>query len=282
MSIYAKIRNFFHKKEKEVETQPSVNFIIKSLEEKGMQPEQIVQGAEYMIAEGVRKSRNRESFVEKAKEMTLSNAEPQSTGGMKKPDEDWLNRLYGIVEDISDENMQTLWARILAGEIKKPKSYSYRTLEVLRNISPDEAKRFVECTKYLCFKDQMLCNNDYGLNLQDQLMLTDAGLISAESLTNTVTVSAGGKVTFGLSRNHVMVVQNDLNEEKKIGFSIKKLTKVGMEVLNLISGDNYMETADYIAKKLKEKGLTSIRLHKVTEWKSETQVSYNSIPEKNY
>lgn len=282
MSIYSKIKNFFHKKEKEVEAQPSVNAIIKSLEEKGMQPEQIVQGAQFVITEGVRKSQNRESFVEKAKEMTLSNAERQSTEGMKKPDEDWLNRLYGIVEDISDENMQTLWARILAGEIKKPKSYSYRTLEVLRNIAPDEAKRFVECTKYLSFRDQMLCNDDYGLNLQDQLMLTDAGLISAESLTNTVTISAGGRVTFGLSRNHVMVVQNNLNEEKKIDFSIKKLTKVGMEVLNLISGDNYLETADYIAKKLKEKGLTSIRLHKVTEWKSETQVSYNSIPEKTY
>ena len=282
MRIYSKIRNFFHKKENEVDVQPSVNAIIKSLEKKGMKPEQIVQGAQFMIAEGTRKSRNRESFVEKAKEMTLSNDETQSNEGMKKPDDDWLNRLYGIVEDISDENMQTLWARILAGEIKKPNSYSYRTLEVLRNIAPDEAKRFVECTKYLCFRDQMLCADDYGLSLQDQLVLTDAGLISAESLTNTVTVPAGEKVTFGLSRNHVIVVQNDSNEEKKIDYSIKQLTKVGLEILNLINEDNYLETADYIAKKLKEKGLSSIRLHKVTEWKSETQVSYYSIPEKNY
>lgn len=282
MSFFSKIRNFFHKEKEEVNVQPSVNAIIKSLEKRGMQPEQIVQGAEYMIAEGIRKNRNRESFVEKAKEMTLSNVGMQSTEGMKKPDEDWLNRLYGIVEDISDENMQTLWAHILAGEVKKPGSYSYRTLEVLRNIAPDEAKRFVECTKYLCFKDKMLCTDDYGLNLQDQLMLTDAGLISAENLTNTVTVPAGGKITFGLSKNHVMVVQNDLNEEKIINYGIKQLTKVGLEVLNLISEGDYLETADYIAQKLKEKGLSSIKLHKVTEWKSDNQVSYYSTPEKNY
>ena len=282
MSFFTKILNFFHKEAKDAEMQPSVTAIINSLEKKGMQPEQIVQGAQYMIEEGARKNRNRESFVEKAKEMTLSDTNMQSTEGMKKPEDDWLNRLYGIVEDISDENMQTLWARILAGEIKKPNSYSYRTLEVLRNIAPDEAKRFVESTKYLCFKDKLLCSDDYGLSLQDQLVLADAGLISAESLTNTMTVSAGGRVPFRLGRNHVMVVQSELNLEKKIDFGIKQLTKVGLEVLNLISEDNYLETADYIAKKLKENGMSSVKLHKVIEWKSDTEVSYYSIPEKIY
>ncbi len=265
-----------------VDVQPSVNAIIKSLEKKGMQPEQIAKGAQYMIAEGARKTRNRESFAEKTKEFTLSMEDVQSAEGMKKPDEDWLNRVFGIVEDISDENMQTLWARIFAGEIKKPQSYSYRTLEVLKNISPDEAKKFVECTKYLCFRDKILCNDDYGLNLQDQLMLTDAGLISSESLTYTLTLKAGEIVTFGLNDSHVMVVKSDLNEDKKLDNSIKQLTKVGMEILNLISEDNYLGTADYMAKKLKEKGLSSINLHKVIEWRSDTMVSYYTAPEKVY
>jgi hypothetical protein len=33
-------------------------------------------------------------------------------------DEDWIVRFFNVVEDISDEMMQQLWGRILAGEVK--------------------------------------------------------------------------------------------------------------------------------------------------------------------
>ena len=55
-------------------------------------------------------------------------------------DKDWSKRFFNIVEDISDEEMQTVWGRILAGEIKSPKSYSMRTLELLKNLSKEEAE----------------------------------------------------------------------------------------------------------------------------------------------
>jgi len=57
---------------------------------------------------------------------------------------DWTTRFFNIVEDVSDEEMQTLWGRILAGEIKKPKSFSLRTLELLRNLTQEEARIFTE------------------------------------------------------------------------------------------------------------------------------------------
>ena len=57
-------------------------------------------------------------------------------------DEDWITRFFNIVEDISNEQMQNLWGRILSGEIKQPSTYFLRTLEILRNISPSEAEIF--------------------------------------------------------------------------------------------------------------------------------------------
>jgi hypothetical protein len=39
-------------------------------------------------------------------------------------DEDWTVRLFNIVEDAYDGQMQQLWDRILAGEVKTPNSYS--------------------------------------------------------------------------------------------------------------------------------------------------------------
>ena len=55
---------------------------------------------------------------------------------------DWMIRFFNSVEDISDESMQKIWGCILAGEIKRPNSYSYRTLEKLKNMTQQEAEHF--------------------------------------------------------------------------------------------------------------------------------------------
>ena len=47
---------------------------------------------------------------------------------------DWLIRYYEAVGNISDENMQDLWAKILAGEINSPSAYSLKTIDTLRNM----------------------------------------------------------------------------------------------------------------------------------------------------
>lgn len=57
---------------------------------------------------------------------------------------DWFIRYYEASGNISDKEMQILWAKILAGEIEEPSSYSLRTLDVLRNISKEEAERFIK------------------------------------------------------------------------------------------------------------------------------------------
>ena len=64
---------------------------------------------------------------------------------------DWATRFFDIAQDISDESMQNLWGRILAGEVKRPKSYSLRTLEALRNITREEAELFEQIAQYVLF-----------------------------------------------------------------------------------------------------------------------------------
>ena len=47
-------------------------------------------------------------------------------------DEDWLFRWRDAASVVSSEELQTLWGRVLAGEIKSPGSFSLRTLEFLK------------------------------------------------------------------------------------------------------------------------------------------------------
>jgi len=59
-----------------------------------------------------------------------------------EPDHDWTARFFNDVQDVSSEEMQTLWAKILAGEVQRPGSTSIRTLSILRNLDKETATLF--------------------------------------------------------------------------------------------------------------------------------------------
>ena len=68
--------------------------------------------------QNLRKQKNLESIVGKAyNELIDKKLETE-----EEVDEDWITRFFSTAEDISDEQVQTLWARILAGEVLKPRT----------------------------------------------------------------------------------------------------------------------------------------------------------------
>ena len=46
-----------------------------------------------------------------------------------EPDPDWTARFFDYAQDISSEDMQRIWAKILAGEVESPGRTSLRTLD---------------------------------------------------------------------------------------------------------------------------------------------------------
>lgn len=63
-------------------------------------------------------------------------------------DRDWLNQFINVSQDISSEQMQEVWGKILAREISNPGSFSLRSLEVLRVISKQEAETFRQMVQF--------------------------------------------------------------------------------------------------------------------------------------
>ena len=59
-----------------------------------------------------------------------------------EPDHDWTARFFSEVQDVSSEEMQLLWARVLAGQVERGGSTSVRTLQVLRNLDQATARLF--------------------------------------------------------------------------------------------------------------------------------------------
>ena len=84
---------------------------------------------------------------------------------------DWLMRFFDAVGNISDKDLQQLWAKVLAGEIAEPKTCSLRTLDMIRNMSSEEAEIFSHLCKYV-----MRSGNSYYID--------SIGFMSDEEGTN--------------------------------------------------------------------------------------------------
>lgn len=93
-----------------------------------------------------RRQRNIERII------ALAQAELPETASDRPVDEDWVAYFFTLSQDVGDEGMQTLWARILAREISCPGSYSLCTLDTVRTLRKEDAHLF---SRYCCYVWQM-------------------------------------------------------------------------------------------------------------------------------
>lgn len=89
--------------------------------------------------QATKKQANMESVVEKSAEELGDHEVPD-----EEPDHDWTARFFEYAQDISSDDMQTLWAKVLAGEVERPGATSLRTLSVLRNLDAATAHLFAQ------------------------------------------------------------------------------------------------------------------------------------------
>jgi uncharacterized repeat protein (TIGR03899 family) len=111
---------------------------------------------------------------------------PEQSVPNAKPDEDWTARFFDCAKIISSEQMQELWGRILAGEIKHPGSYSLKTLDAARSLTKKDAEWFERITSVafatgpedvfvLVLDDKWLAER--GIPDREILNLADLGLL---------------------------------------------------------------------------------------------------------
>lgn len=105
-------------------------------------PERVANRNEY---QEFRKQQNIESVCANAAEELAGDSQVPEN----KPEPEWIDHFFEIAEKISTEDLQYWWGKILAGEIKKPGSFSLRTLELLKNMSRQEAEIFVKLSRYI-------------------------------------------------------------------------------------------------------------------------------------
>lgn len=101
--------------------------------------EQLIERAsERVVHVETRRQRNIESISKKAFE------ELPDSASENPPEDDWMQEFFNLCQDVSDEKLQTLWARILAGEVSSSRKFSVRTMQLLKTLNAREASLFFD------------------------------------------------------------------------------------------------------------------------------------------
>lgn len=174
-------------------------------------------------------------------------------------DEDWRTRFFNKAQDVSYEDMQEIWGKILAEEVTQPGKISFRTLDVISNLSKKEASLFkVACR--LAFSNGAILKFDtknsfdsFGLNYTNLLVLRSAGLIyDSDSLNVTfpnIHGINGAILIFGKTK---LLCQKENAIDYK--FNQVKFTPSGKELMNTLDSDKNDEYLNKFIEEQKKKG----------------------------
>jgi hypothetical protein len=216
------------------------------------------------LEEEGKKQENIESITSKA----LPNVDESSTP--EKIENDWLTNFFDKCRLISDEEMQNLWARVLAGEANKPGKFSKRTLSVLSSLDKSDATLFQRLCPFTWVVDDVLFPaiyeedktfyDDFGIMFSSIKHLTEIGLVS-----HTDSSSFALKKFFSLNKLERNVDASYYDSRFSIKFRWAKnnemnlgnvlFSKVGVDLAQLCDSQPVPRCKEFVIKKWKTFGL---------------------------
>ena len=224
-------------------------------------------------AQSIRKQNNLETVVLHASNELNDDSEVSD----EPVDDYWATRFFDMASDISGEDMQIIWGKILAGEIKCPNSYSIRTLELLRSLTTQEIQALKETLPYI-----IVMNSDYfiisvedilkkyNINFNRISMLIESNFLSPITLVVEKIHLKGGVDTVQklFNKNYVICMNCEGEDDRKFDLPIYSLTFSGKELVKLLQpeGDKqYMlDVVNYLRNKVNPP--IKVTMHEIKEW----------------
>ena len=163
-----------------------------------------------------------------------------------EPDPDWTARFFNCAQDVSLEDMQKIWAKILAGEVERPGKTSLRAMDTLRNMTRKDAELFEKIASFVIGSEFIFYDDIYTytqhyefIDFDNILHLTDCGLINAQSLKREI--SRENDFVFKYLDNALMITRNDNVIKIMLYIPCFKLTATGKELLSVVQHTNIVQ-----------------------------------------
>jgi len=209
------------------------------------------------VVEEMNKQQNMENITEKAIPLLDESAQPQDI------ENDWIANFFDKSRIVSDEEMQSLWSKVLAGEANSPGSYSKRTVNFLGSLDKFDAHIFTSLCGFLWgvgvinpiiidYVDGIY--KDRGITFESLTHLDDIGLIRFEIGSYGRTGMPRKMVAFYYGSAYVLKFK--MPEKNTLNVGSVKLSKIGQQLISICSSEPVEGFVDYIIEKWKKEGIT--------------------------
>ena len=224
-------------------------------------------------AQSTRKQNNLETVV-----LNASNELNDDSEVSDEPVDDyWATRFFDMAADISGEDMQIIWGKILAGEIKRPNSYSIRTLELLRSLTTQEIQALKETLPLVMIRgsDYFIINDEeilkkYNINFDRLSMLIESNFLSPLTyVIEKIHLECGSDIPKQIfNKNYVICMSCEGEEDRKFDINIYSLTSSGKELIKLLQPEGDKQYMLDVVKYLRNKVNPPIKvtMHEIKEW----------------
>ncbi len=233
-------------------------------------PEITERALDYFSAQVIGAQKNRESVFNHAAELLAQDSQNSSDhqSGSEEVsqdlDDDWINEFSYRAERASTERMQQLFGRVLAGEIKRPGSFSLFTIDFLCKISQKEASIITSISPFVVgntipltphsrnFFTFEICSILGSLGI---FTPTSIGVTNAQNqiaMKRDVVVSGRFGGILSVDPGKILVVASD--EQKTISYECHVLTHLGKEILSLHYSDLDGKMLGELSAHLKNQG----------------------------
>lgn len=204
----------------------------------------------FMIEEAMKQA-NIESIASKALPQVEEAARPDEV------EDDWIVNFFDKCRLVSDDEMQVLWSKVLAGEANNPSTYSKRTVNHLASLDKSDAASFESLCNFcwhwgdlfpLIYNTNDEIYSDNGVTFASLKHLDDIGLINFDNSSGYSFSDMPGKfqiVYFG------MPVEIEFEEPSGNRLLTGKalLSKVGQELASVCGSEPIPDFFEYVLNK---------------------------------
>lgn len=204
--------------------------ISKAVAEKVVQDNAVIERAKvHLLGKEYRNQVNRESV---AAEAVADLAEGSSIDHDRDISDDWMNKFERVAEDASSKELQFLFGKLLAGEIRKPGSISVYTLHMVSMMDAHIAKLAERAMSLTIRGDTVLLGKKRNnFSVVEQSDLEHAGFWSADKVITLSLEPNGFTIVKVRKESGVAIFKADAAE---ITFDTALLSKSGQDLLDII------------------------------------------------
>lgn len=177
------------------------------------------------------------------------------------PSDDWMYRWRDYASNVSTEELQLLWGRVLAGEVKNPGTFSMRFLNFLNNLDKQEAQLIATSMPYVIsdfiFSETKEHLERSGLTFSKLLMLQELGILTGvegQGLIKKFSAPPGQRVRM-LIRSHGFGIGFEAQQsQSSLEFAAYVVTGLGQQLARLGNFQADFPYLESVALLIKSKG----------------------------